>query len=132
MVKVLVVDDDAPACSLAARIIREAGYDVVMTTSVSRALGYVDAGEMFDLAVLDVVMPEMTGDVFAAALRRRQPDVPVLFVTGFADELFKAQRLLAERQSFLEKPYSVTGLLEAVAMALHGSPNAQPRQSQTS
>lgn len=121
MTKVLVIDDEPAHCALVARIMGEAGYDVVMTTSVARAIGHIDSGERFDIALVDMMMPEMAGTEFAAALRRHQPDVPVVFVTGIPDALFDEQPVLWDRQSFLEKPFSRAGLLEAVSMALYGT-----------
>jgi CheY-like chemotaxis protein len=118
MRRVLVLDDDPPACALVARILREADYDVVMTTDPNRAVAHLDAGEQFDLALIDVVMPEMTGDQFASVFRRHHPDAPLLFVTGRSDELFAARGSLGPGEYCVSKPFSRDGLLDAVSMAL--------------
>ena len=48
-----------------ARMLRDAGYDVVLTTSVARAVKHLEAGVLFDIALVDVLMPEMLGTHFA-------------------------------------------------------------------
>ncbi len=119
--RILVVDDDAAMAALIAQVLRLAGYVVVELTRPTDALARAEAGERFELAVLDVVMPELTGDTLAASLRRTQPDLPVLYVTGFDDVLFQARPLLWKGESFLGKPFSLEGLTEAVSLALHGT-----------
>jgi CheY-like chemotaxis protein len=65
-------------------------------------------------------MPVMQGDVLAARLRQSDPDLPVLYLTGFAEHLFRERPVLWEREAFLEKPSSPDGVLEAVSMLLYG------------
>jgi CheY-like chemotaxis protein len=117
---VLVVDDEAPMVAFISDVLRMAGFDVVAQTSSHTVVKRVDAGDRYDLAVLDVVMPELSGEALAAHLRRHQPDLPVLYVTGFDEALFQARPMLWAGESFLEKPFSPEGLLEAVSLALDG------------
>ncbi len=119
--RILVVDDDTAMAALIAQVLRLAGYVVVELTRPTDALARAEAGERFELAVLDVVMPELTGDTLAASLRRTQPDLPILYVTGFDEVLFRARPLLWKGESFLEKPFSLESLTEAVSLALHGT-----------
>ncbi|PYQ82254.1 MAG: hypothetical protein DMG03_18110, partial [Acidobacteria bacterium] len=53
-------------------------------------------------------------------LRQREPDLKVLYLTGFADQLFTERGALWRDEAFLEKPCTVNGLLEAVSMILSG------------
>lgn len=117
--RILVVDDDAAMAALIAQALRIAGYVVVELTRSVEALARAEAGERFELAVLDVVMPELTGDALALSLRRTQPDLPILYVTGFDEALFQARPLLWKGESFLAKPFSLQSLTEAVSLALH-------------
>ena len=119
--RVLVVDDDAAMAALIAQVLRLTGYVVVELTRPTDALARAEAGERFELAVLDVVMPELTGDTLAASLRRTQPDLPILYVTGFDEVLFHARPLLWKGESFLEKPFTLESLTQAVSLALHGT-----------
>ena len=66
------------------------------------------------------MMPQMTGDELARRLRQNQPSLKVLYLTGFSDRLFKEEATLWQDEAFLEKPCSVKGLMEAVALLLFG------------
>jgi two-component system cell cycle sensor histidine kinase/response regulator CckA len=74
----------------------------------------------FDLFVVDVLMPLMRGDELGRQLRQRDPDVKVLYFTGYADRLFEERPTLWEHEAFLEKAVTVEGLREAVSMLLFG------------
>ena len=70
-------------------------------------------------------MPEMAGDELARRVRLLHPDVKVLYLTGYADRLFTARATLWENEAFLEKPFNITGLREAVSLALFGTTQRQ-------
>jgi two-component system, cell cycle sensor histidine kinase and response regulator CckA len=131
--RVLVVDDEESIRTFAERVLRDGGYDVVVATDGPDALRIAEANGPFDLFVIDVVMPKMQGDEVAARLRRSDPDAKILYFTGFSDHLFTARNMLWEHESFVEKPATMKGLLEAVSLALfghtHGPDLAGPRVS---
>src|SRR4051794_26952721 len=112
MPKLLIVDDEPAMCQLVTTILAARGYDTVALTHPSEALARIEAGEPFDLAVLDVVMPGISGDELARHLRLREPNAKVLFLTGYADRLFAARPVLWEGEAFLEKPFTHAGLCE--------------------
>jgi two-component system cell cycle sensor histidine kinase/response regulator CckA len=126
----LVVDDDPSVRAFAERALREAGYDLVVAIDGPTALELVahDA-RGFDLAVIDLMMPVMTGDVVAAALRRVHPDLKVLYFTGFGDDLFKQRGTLGAYEAYLDKPVTMKGLLEAVSLLLYGHTQGPPGRS---
>ncbi|MDP2389346.1 MAG: response regulator, partial [Acidobacteriota bacterium] len=70
--------------------------------------------------VTDLMMPNMNGRELAAAVRQRYPSVRVLYVTGFADTLFKGVNELGDGESFIEKPFGAEGLLEAARLLMFG------------
>jgi two-component system cell cycle sensor histidine kinase/response regulator CckA len=78
-------------------------------------------GQVYDLVVADVSMPGMTGPQLVARMRQGGSQAKVLYVTGFADQLFdeRDKHLWAE-EAFLDKPCSVQGLREAVSLLIHG------------
>jgi DNA-binding response OmpR family regulator len=122
--EILVVDDDPPTCELVAKMLRAAGYRAAISPRPDHAIAWHAEGTRYSLAILDVVMPGMNGDILAARLRRDDPDLKVLFLTGYPDLLFQACPFLWENEAFLEKPFSEDGLLEAVSLLLYG--RAQP------
>ena len=79
-----------------------------------------------DLLLTDLRMPSMKGDELASRLRQRDPDLKVLYLTTFTDQLFKNKRTLWDGEAFLEKPCSISGLLEAVSLLLSGEVSSKP------
>jgi two-component system cell cycle sensor histidine kinase/response regulator CckA len=118
--RVLVIDDEDSIRTFADRVLREAKYDVMLAADPTEALKIAEAQGPFDLFVIDMVMPRMTGDELAAQLRRSDPDAKILYFTGFSDKLFSARTMLWEHEAFIEKPVTMKGLLEAVSMSLFG------------
>src|SRR5437868_11365155 len=116
--KILVVDDDGPTVAFVQGILLKGGYDVAGVTQPAAALTRPKAGEPFDLAVLDVVMPALSGETLAGELRRCEPDLKIRYITGYDEALFQARPVLWEGEPFLEKPFTPALLLEAVSMAL--------------
>ena len=119
--RVLVVDDDPSVRLFAERVLRDGGYDVTAVADGETALSFVSRQQRpYDLFLVDLMMPVMTGDELAAALRRVEPDIKVLYFTAFGDQLFKEKGLLWHDEAYLDKPVTATGLLEAVSLLLYG------------
>jgi two-component system, cell cycle sensor histidine kinase and response regulator CckA len=118
--RVLVVDDEEPVRKFVDRVLRDAGYDTQVAEGGADALQAAQKMEALDLLVTDVMMPQMTGDELARRLRQNEPSLKVLYLTGFADRLFKEKVTLWEDEAFLDKPCSVKGLQQAVSMLCFG------------
>jgi CheY-like chemotaxis protein len=118
-VRILVVDDEASVVEFAQRVLETAGYRITTATSGDGALEVCDREGMPDLLVTDMKMPRMDGDELALKLRQREPDLKVLYLTGFTDLLFKNKETLWDGEAYLEKPCSIVGLLEAVSLLLY-------------
>lgn len=118
--KVLIVDDEEPVRRFVERVLREAGYQTVLAGDGPEALEVAEKLGSFDLLLTDVMMPQMTGDELARRLRQNEPSLRVLYLTGYSDRLFKEKVTLWEDEAFLDKPCSVKGLTEAVALLLFG------------
>jgi two-component system, cell cycle sensor histidine kinase and response regulator CckA len=74
--------------------------------------------DIFDIVVLDLVMPEIDGPTAGVAIRRLRPEVPLLGASGYAAENAIEQARSAGFTSFLPKPYTMDGLLDALRAAL--------------
>ena len=118
--RVLVVDDEPGILEFAARTLRAAGYDTSTAASGHAALVLAESAGPFDLLLTDMRMPEMNGDELARRLRQINPDLKVLYLTGYCDQLFHQKGELWTGEAFLDKPSSATGLLEAVSLLLFG------------
>jgi DNA-binding NtrC family response regulator len=112
---ILAVDDDASVLQLLGTVLDSAGYRVLLASGGRPALeAYESSAHPIHLLLTDVIMPDLTGPVLAARLRARQPDLRVLFISGFHDAEL-VQRLMARsRYTLLPKPFTVDGLLRVV------------------
>jgi CheY-like chemotaxis protein len=119
--RVLIVDDEPAVVGLVDRVLRDAGCETATAFSAAEALTIAAHGQ-FDLLLTDVIMPEMRGYELAARLQSRNPDLPVLYLTGYSDDLFKEKAQLWQHEAYLDKPCSVQGLLEAVSLILIPDP----------
>ncbi len=111
----LVVDDDADVLQLAVEILRHSGYHVEQAESGEQALRILDAGIPVDLVIVDYAMPLMSGTQFVRAARERQPDLPVIYITGYADPAGISQDIDA---TVVKKPYRAAELLHAIEREL--------------
>jgi len=110
--RLLLVEDEAPVRLVAARALRRAGWEVAEAASGEAALEEV-AGDLA-CVVSDVIMPGMDGPALVAALRDRQPGLPALLMSGYADA-GQRKSLAALDIAFLAKPFTAAELVTAVA-----------------
>jgi len=116
---ILVVDDDRAVLALLDHALRGAGYRVLTAGSGWDALeAFENHGRPVDLLLTDVIMPDLTGPVVAERLRSRQPDLQVLFISGFHDADLVQRFVTHKRFTLLPKPFTVDGLLRAVGQSL--------------
>jgi two-component system cell cycle sensor histidine kinase/response regulator CckA len=127
--RVLIVDDEEPVRRFVERVLHEAGYETSVAADGAEALEVASKLSGIDVLVTDVMMPNMLGDELARRLRQREPDLKVLYLTGYSDRLFKEKVTLWEDEAFLDKPCSVAGLRQAVSLLLKGrvDSESQPR-----
>jgi two-component system, cell cycle sensor histidine kinase and response regulator CckA len=118
---VLVVDDEEPVRKFVERVLRDAGYKTAMAGDGLEALEVAAKVDRLDILVTDVMMTQMAGSELARRLRQSQPTLKVLYLTGYADNLFKEKVTLWEDEAYLDKPCSIKSLLEAVSLLLFGS-----------
>jgi two-component system, cell cycle sensor histidine kinase and response regulator CckA len=126
--RVLIVDDEEPVRRFVDRVLREAGCETSLASDGPEALQVAATIDRLDLLVTDVMMPQMNGDELARQLRLRDPDLKVLYLTGYSDKLFKEKVMLWDQEAFLDKPCSIAGLLEAVWLLVFGTVNPDRAQ----
>ncbi|MFC4172701.1 response regulator [Microvirga sp. GCM10011540] len=85
--KILVVEDDAFVREMAVAGLEDAGFEVVEAASGGEALRLLHAGITVDALLTDIRMPEANGWEVAKACRERFPDLPVVYVTGYAEQM---------------------------------------------
>lgn len=110
---ILVVEDEDMVRAIAERALSRQGYTVVTAENGEVALETIESMEKPDLLLSDVVMPVMDGPSMARKVRERWPDLPILFMSGYAEEQLR-RSIDLENVAFLPKPFSVQQLAEAV------------------
>jgi two-component system cell cycle sensor histidine kinase/response regulator CckA len=115
--RILLVEDEDPVRLVAERALIRAGYTVVTARDGEEGLEKVTSGELFDLVVSDVVMPTMDGPAMAREIRKRLPAMPVLFMSGYAEEQLRKEIDLPN-VGFLPKPFSVQQIGDKVGAML--------------
>ncbi len=120
--RLMVVDDELPILKLVTRILATDNYEIVSANSGEDAAQMISRPDYpgIDLLVTDLLMPGMNGRELATIVRGKFPNTRVLYVTGFADTLFKDMAELGEGESFIEKPFGTDGLLEATRLLMFG------------
>jgi two-component system, cell cycle sensor histidine kinase and response regulator CckA len=117
---VLVVDDEPGVRALARRILEGGGYQVIEAGHGGEAIDIMASNTPIDFLIADLDMPVMRGEEMAAKIRRLRPDMRVLYVTAHSEQLFKERPELLEGEAFLDKPFTMRGLLEAVSLLKTG------------
>jgi len=112
---ILLVEDEDGLRSLNARGLRSRGYSVIEASNGIEALEALeDKNGAVDLVVSDVVMPEMDGPTLLRAMRKQNPDLKVIFVSGYAEDAFAKSLGEDEKFDFLPKPFTLSQLVAAV------------------
>jgi two-component system cell cycle sensor histidine kinase/response regulator CckA len=115
--RILLVEDEDMVRAVAERALTRAGYTVTTAADGEEGLEQIEAGEEFDLIVSDVVMPGMDGPAMVRAIREKQHAMPVLFMSGYAEEQLRKE-LDIDRVDFLPKPFTVQQICDKVGAVL--------------
>ena len=105
--------------TVAERALTRHGYTVLAAENGEAALEILDREDKVDLMISDVVMPTMDGPTTVRAARKRHPALPILFISGYAEEQLR-KSIDIPNVSFLAKPFSVQELAETVRDVLAG------------
>ena len=129
--RLVVVDDEVPVLKLVSRILATDHYEITTAESGEIALRVMQQPGFpgVDLLVTDLHMPGMNGRQLAAEVRKINPEVRVLYVTGFADSLFSGVKELGPAESFIEKPFGADGILEATRLLMFGQISNEAKQA---
>ncbi len=113
---ILLVEDEDMVRAVAERALARQGYTVLTASDGEQGLEVLREAERVDLLISDVVMPNMDGPAMVREARRSRPAMPVLFMSGYAEEQLR-KSIAIDNVAFLPKPFSVAQLSEAVADA---------------
>ena len=119
MAKILIAEDNDDIRSLVVRALSDDGHELIVAQDGAAALKALRRcnGDL-DLLLTDVQMPAMDGIALALAAGRRHPDMPIMLMTGYADQRERAHGLDALVHDVIAKPFSVEQIKGAVREAL--------------
>ena len=118
---ILLVEDEEGLRALNARGLQSRGYTVFQAGNGVEALEELEKqGGQVDLVVSDVVMPEMDGPTLMKELKRRNPDIKIIFVSGYAEDAFDRSLPDHKQFNFLAKPFTLKQLVTVVKETMAG------------
>jgi signal transduction histidine kinase/CheY-like chemotaxis protein len=117
---ILLAEDEASLRVLARRILTSHGYQVHEAVTGPAAVKYAaDPANPLDLLLTDVIMPDMLGTDVAEGVHRHRPELPILYMSGYAQPVLDTHGAAGPGMNILEKPFTAPGLLSRVHQALH-------------
>jgi CheY-like chemotaxis protein len=121
--RILIAEDEVAVRALVTRALTQDGHEVVATSDGGEALdAFTHAKQPFDLLLTDIKMPVMDGVALALAVARDDPELPILLMTGYADQRERASGLDALIHDVIAKPFTLFEIQHAVAGALAAAP----------
>ncbi|MCW2369720.1 two-component system cell cycle sensor histidine kinase/response regulator CckA [Sphingobium sp. B11D3D] len=127
---ILLVEDEDMVRNVAERALARQGYTVVTASDGEQGLARLAEAERIDLLISDVVMPGMDGPTMVRHVRESHPAIPVLFMSGYAEEQLR-KSIDIENVAFLPKPFSVSQLAEAARDVLASARQGDPQDDAT-
>jgi len=122
---ILLVEDADWVRKLARQLLERAGYRVVEASGAEEAICIIETsrnGTKVDLVLTDVIMPGMSGKDMSKHLQAKQPDLPVLYMSGYTDEAIVQHGVLEPGINFIQKPFTPDALALKVREVLDAKP----------
>jgi CheY-like chemotaxis protein len=124
---VLVAEDEELVRTIIGRLLRDSGYAVLEARNGAEAMAVAEAAAAPQLAIVDVVMPDVNGRELAQRLAARWPELPVLFISGYTGFDAMTRGILEQGQAFMQKPLDPDELIRNVRTMLDAGREAAPR-----
>jgi CheY-like chemotaxis protein len=119
---ILLVEDDEALRGLTKEVLEDHGY-TVLEASDGPEVAPVTVGRQVDLLLTDIVLRTTTGNALAQQLAQGRSDLRVLYMSGYTAQALVSQQQLPRGTSFLQKPFTVDGLLRRVREILDSNPS---------
>jgi CheY-like chemotaxis protein len=121
---ILLVDDEMLVMRGTRRVLERHGYTVTAATDGLQALALFDqGGQDIHLLLTDVVMPGLNGKELHERLRALKPELRVLYMSGYNEDVITSHGVLSDDTAFIQKPFSVEELVSRVRSTLDGGPS---------
>jgi PAS domain S-box-containing protein len=116
--KVLLVEDDASVRMLVCEVLQELGYVAIEAEEANIAIGILASNRVIDLMISDVGLPGMGGRQLADVARRHRPGLPILFITGYAENAASRADFLGANMAMITKPFDLDALASKISRML--------------
>ena len=114
-----MAEDDAAMRDLCENILSMLGYTVITATDGSEALArFKESKSRIDLAILDIIMPVMNGKDAYEEMKKIDPTLKAIFISGYTSDIIQKRGLLDENLDFVTKPLNLKQLLHKVSDVL--------------
>ena len=121
---ILVADDDAALRELAEKFLGMFGYTIITAVDGNEALAvFKENKDRIDLVILDIIMPNMNGKNAFAEMRKINPAVKAIFISGYTSDIIHKRGMLDQDLDFVTKPLNPKNLLIKVREVLRGNNN---------
>jgi two-component system, cell cycle sensor histidine kinase and response regulator CckA len=118
---ILVVEDEPTMLRLVQEALVDAGHKVIAATNGAAGLkAFQTNSAEIKLVITDLMMPKLNGVEMARMIRRESPTVPILFISGYADDLVFEDEVMKGPTMFMPKPFRQDTLVDEVASILEG------------
>lgn len=118
MMRILVADDDREIVDLLNIYLKNEGYEVVKAFNGEEALNQLEASQEFDLVILDVMMPKVTGLEVVEVMREKDMGIPVIMVSAKSADHEKIEGLFAGADDYVTKPFNPLEVMARVKSIL--------------
>jgi CheY-like chemotaxis protein len=119
-----VVEDDASVRAIVVNLLDELGYVVLEASAADAALDVLRSERRLDLLVSDVGLPGLNGRQLAELARESRPQLPVLFMTGYAAGAARRSEFLGADMEMISKPFAIDGLAQKVCEMMGRDPSS--------
>jgi len=118
---ILVVEDEGPVLSLMTKVLKQHGYTILVASSAEDALFLVKNNQnSINLLLTDIVLPGMDGHELAKSILKKHPEISVIYMSGYTDQVIGKEGILDEDTDYIQKPFSPFFLLKKIREVLDG------------
>jgi PAS domain S-box-containing protein len=118
--QVIIIDDEKDVASVIGGMLQSLGYKITIVDSGQKAINLFKKKMNFDVVVLDLNMPKMSGKETFEKLKKINPEIPVIISTGYSDRDMDVSQWRHPVDAFLQKPYPIEELSKTIRLVLDG------------